>query len=67
MPQGTARNAGVRVHVLSEIAGPGSLTATRRYLHLNVHRITAVGAALSAHPTALRAPRSLPGPIAVAR
>ncbi|MFJ5712470.1 hypothetical protein [Streptomyces sp. NPDC093105] len=60
-------DAGVRVRVPREIAGHGSLTTTQRYLHPDVHKITAAGAALSAHLTALRAPRSLPSPIVVAR
>jgi hypothetical protein len=55
------------VHVLRKIAGHGSLTTTQRCLHTDVHKITAVGAALSAHLGALRAPRSLPSPIVVAR
>ncbi|MET9678281.1 tyrosine-type recombinase/integrase [Streptomyces sp. NPDC006482] len=44
-------DAGVQVHVLRTIAGHGSLTitTTQRYLHPDVHKITAVGAALSAH------------------
>ncbi|MFE7415402.1 tyrosine-type recombinase/integrase [Streptomyces laurentii] len=60
-------DAGVQVHVLRKIAGHGSLTTTQRHLHPDVHKITAAGAALSAHLTALRAPRSLPSPIVVAR
>ncbi|MFI8327043.1 tyrosine-type recombinase/integrase [Streptomyces sp. NPDC085529] len=60
-------DAGVQVHILRKIAGHGSLTTTQRYLHPDVHKITAAGAALSAHLTALRAPRSLPSPIAVVR
>ncbi|MFD3942165.1 site-specific integrase [Streptomyces sp. NPDC058579] len=71
-------DAGVQVHVLRKIAGHGSLTTPQRYLHPDVHKITAAGAALSAHlsvfgasPRAdgglLRAPRSLPSPIVVAR
>ncbi|GAA3084270.1 hypothetical protein GCM10017562_62490 [Streptomyces roseofulvus] len=60
-------DAGVQVHVLRKIAGHGSLTTTQLYLHPDVHKITAAGAALSAHLTALRAPRSLPSPIVVVR
>ncbi|MFC9488235.1 tyrosine-type recombinase/integrase [Streptomyces hydrogenans] len=60
-------DAGVQVHVLRKIAGHGSLTTTQRYLHPDVHKITAAGAALSAHLTALRAPRSLPSAIAIVR
>lgn len=60
-------DAGVQVHVLRKIAGHGSLTTTQRYLHPDVHKITAAGAALSAHLSSLRAPRSLPSPIVVAR
>ncbi|MFE5934132.1 tyrosine-type recombinase/integrase [Streptomyces sp. NPDC056470] len=60
-------DAGVQVHVLRKIAGHGSLTTTQRYLHPDVHKITAAGAALSAHLSVLRAPRSLPSPIVVAR
>ncbi|WP_329620141.1 site-specific integrase [Streptomyces sp. NBC_01255] len=60
-------DAGVQVHVLRKIAGHGSLTTTQRYLHPDVHKITAAGAALSAHLSVLRAPRSLASPIVVAR
>ncbi|MFD8644204.1 MULTISPECIES: tyrosine-type recombinase/integrase [Streptomyces] len=60
-------DAGVQVHVLRKIAGHGSLTTTQRYLHPDVHKITAAGAALSAHLSVLRAPRSLPSPIVAAR
>ncbi|MCX5054267.1 tyrosine-type recombinase/integrase [Streptomyces sp. NBC_00485] len=60
-------DAGVQVHVLRRIAGHGSLTTTQRYLHPDVHKITAAGAALSAHLSVLRAPRSLPSPIVVTR
>lgn len=59
-------DAGVQVHVLRKIAGHGSLTTTQRYLHPDVHKITAAGAALSAHLSVLRAPRSLPVPIVIA-
>jgi hypothetical protein len=37
------------------------------YEHLRRHKITAVGAALSAHLSVLRAPRSLPSPIGMTR
>lgn len=57
-------DAGVQVHVLRKIAGHGSLTTTQRYLHPDMHKITAAGAALSAHLSVLRAPRSLPVQIA---
>ncbi|MFG2594271.1 hypothetical protein [Streptomyces sp. NPDC048438] len=40
---------------------------TQRYLHPDVHRITAAGTALSAHLGVLRAPRSLLSPIALTR
>lgn len=60
-------DAGVQVHVLRKIAGLGALTSTQRYLHPDVHKITAAGAALSAHLSVLRAPRSLSSPIVVAR
>ncbi|WP_318209578.1 MULTISPECIES: site-specific integrase [unclassified Streptomyces] len=60
-------DAGVQVHVLRKIAGHGSLTTTQRYLHPDTHKITAAGAALSAHLSVLRAPRSLPSPIVVVR
>lgn len=60
-------DAGVQVHVLRRIAGHGSLTTTQRYLHPDVHKITAAGAGLSAHLSVLRAPRSLPSPIVVTR
>ncbi|GJF23756.1 hypothetical protein SHO565_43200 [Streptomyces sp. HO565] len=55
------------MHVLRKIAGHGSLTTTQRYLHPDTHTITAAGTALSAHLGVVRAPRSLPGPIARAR
>ncbi|MEU3447551.1 site-specific integrase [Streptomyces thermolilacinus] len=60
-------DAGVPVHVLRKIAGHGSLITTQRYLHPDVRQITAAGAALTAHLSVLRAPRSLPSPIVVAR
>ncbi|MFF8275729.1 tyrosine-type recombinase/integrase [Streptomyces lateritius] len=59
-------DAGVPPHVLRKIAGHGSLTTTQRYPHPDAHRITA-GAALSARLSVVRAPRSLPSPIVVAR
>ncbi|WP_241672026.1 hypothetical protein [Streptomyces sp. IB2014 016-6] len=49
------------------IAGHGSLTTAQRYLHPDVREITAAGAALSAHFSVLRAPLSLPSPIAMIR
>ncbi|MFG3606093.1 hypothetical protein [Streptomyces sp. NPDC047928] len=45
----------------------GSLITTQRYLHPDVRQITAAGAALTAHLSVLRAPRTLPSPIVVAR
>ncbi|WP_234543963.1 hypothetical protein [Streptomyces shenzhenensis] len=48
--------------LLRRTAGHGSLTTTQRYPHPDVHKITAAGAALSAHLSMLRAPRSLPEP-----
>ncbi|MET9174111.1 tyrosine-type recombinase/integrase [Streptomyces misionensis] len=60
-------DAGVPVHVLRRIAGHGSLMTTQRYLHPDVHKITAAGAVLSAHLSAVRAPRSLPSPIVITR
>ncbi|MFI1573034.1 tyrosine-type recombinase/integrase [Streptomyces anulatus] len=60
-------DAEVPVHVLRRVAGHGSLSTTQRCLHPGVRKITAAGAALSAHFSALRAPRSLPGPVAVTR
>ncbi|WLQ37579.1 hypothetical protein P8A18_30910 [Streptomyces castrisilvae] len=57
----------LQVPVLRRIAGHGSLTTTQRYLHPDVRKITAAGAALSAHFGALRAPRSLPGPVVMTR
>ncbi|MFG2561113.1 hypothetical protein [Streptomyces sp. NPDC048496] len=60
-------DAGVQVHVLRKIAEHGSLTITQKYPHPDVHKITAAGAALSAHLSMLRAPRSPPSPIVVAR
>ncbi|MDX3427380.1 tyrosine-type recombinase/integrase [Streptomyces sp. ME01-18a] len=49
-------DAGVQIHVLRRIAGHGSLMTTQRYLHPDVHRITAADTALSAHLSVLRAP-----------
>ncbi|WP_248844655.1 tyrosine-type recombinase/integrase [Streptomyces anulatus] len=60
-------DAGVQVHVLRRIAGHGSLTTTQRCLRPDVHKITAAGAALSAHFNVLRAPRSLPSPVVMTR
>lgn len=60
-------DAGAPVHVLRRIAGHGSLTTTQRYLHPDVRKITAAGAALSARFSALLAPRSLPGPVVMTR
>ncbi|MFJ2768405.1 tyrosine-type recombinase/integrase [Streptomyces sp. NPDC087300] len=60
-------DAGVQVHVLRKIAGHGSLTTTQRYPHPDARHITAAGAALSAHLTALRAPRSATLQVATAR
>ncbi|MFE1730381.1 tyrosine-type recombinase/integrase [Streptomyces bacillaris] len=60
-------DAGVPVHVLRRIAGHGSLSTTQRYLHQDVRKITATGAALSARFNVLRTPRSLPGPVVMAR
>ncbi|MFF7403040.1 tyrosine-type recombinase/integrase [Streptomyces murinus] len=60
-------DAGVPIHVLRKIAGHGSLTTTQRYLHPDTHKITAAGAALTAHLSVLRAPRSLPGPTVLTR
>ncbi|MFG2639891.1 hypothetical protein ACGFYP_02765 [Streptomyces sp. NPDC048370] len=54
------------MHVLRKIVGHGSLATTQRYLHPDVYKITTVGAALSAHLSGLRAPRSLPSRIVVA-
>ncbi|MEU4025625.1 hypothetical protein [Streptomyces anulatus] len=53
--------------MLRRIAGHGSLSTTQRYLRPRIREITAAEAALSAHFSALRAPRSLPGPVAVTR
>lgn len=60
-------DAGVHVHVLRRIAGHGSPTTAQRYLHPDVHKITVAGTALSGHFPALRAPRSLPSPVAMTR
>lgn len=60
-------DAGVPVHVLRRIAGHGSLITTQCYPHPDVHKITAAGAALSAHLSVLRAPRSPASPLVVAR
>lgn len=50
------------------VRGHGSPATAQRYLHPNVHKITAAGAALySAHLSVLRAPRSLPGPTVLTR
>ncbi|WP_203723830.1 site-specific integrase [Actinoplanes teichomyceticus] len=48
-------DAGVKVHVLREIAGHGSLSTTQRYLHPDQRSIDAAGDALSAH---LKAPQA---------
>ncbi|MFJ9625733.1 hypothetical protein [Streptomyces sp. NPDC101181] len=50
------------MRVLRRIAGHGSPTNAQRYLHPDVHKITAAEAALSTHVNVLRAPRSLPSP-----
>ncbi|MGW0751238.1 hypothetical protein [Streptomyces sp. NPDC002587] len=50
--------------VRRKIAGHGSLTTTQRYLHPDVHKITA--AALSAHLSVLRAPAVSARPLVVA-
>ncbi|MGC5244192.1 tyrosine-type recombinase/integrase [Streptomyces albogriseolus] len=60
-------DAGVPIHVLRRIAGHGSLTTTQRYLHPDVHKITAAGVALSTHLSVLRAPRSLPATTVLTR
>ncbi|GAA4693382.1 hypothetical protein GCM10023324_55190 [Streptomyces youssoufiensis] len=60
-------DAGVQPHVLRRIAGHGSLTATQRYPHPDVHKITAARAALSSRFNVLRAPRPLPSPSIRAR
>ncbi|MEU3078435.1 hypothetical protein [Streptomyces laurentii] len=43
------------------------MTTTQRYPHPDVRQTTAAGAALTAHLSVLRAPRTLPSPLAVAR
>ena len=60
-------DAGVPIHVLRRIAGHGSLTTTQRYLHPDIHKITAAGTALSAHLSVLRAPRTLPATTVLTR
>ncbi|EGX56086.1 phage integrase [Streptomyces zinciresistens K42] len=60
-------DAGVPLHILRRIAGHGSLTTTQRYLHPDVHKITAAGSALSAHLSVLRAPRTLPATTVLTR
>ena len=55
-------DAGVPVHVLRKIAGHGSLVTTQRYLHPDSQSITAAGAALSAHLSAMIAEWSQSGP-----
>lgn len=60
-------DAGVQIHILRRIAGHGSLTTTQRYLHPDIHKISAAGTALTAHLGALRAPRTLPSPHALTR
>lgn len=42
-------------------------TTTQRYLHPDPHKITAAGAALSAHLNVLRAPRTLPATTVLTR
>ena len=41
--KGTNGKRAHKVHVLRRIAGHGSLMATQRYLHPDVHKITAAG------------------------
>ncbi|MGA5068291.1 hypothetical protein ACPB9E_31715 [Streptomyces exfoliatus] len=53
--------------VVTELAYEHLRRQDLRYLHPDVHKITAAGAALSAHLSTLRGPRSLPSPIVVAR
>ncbi|WP_239096817.1 hypothetical protein [Streptomyces sp. SID11385] len=60
-------DAGTAVRILRRMAGHGSLNTTHRFLHLDTHKITAAGAALSAHLTAIRAPHPSPTPIAMPR
>ncbi|MFG3019276.1 tyrosine-type recombinase/integrase [Streptomyces sp. NPDC048254] len=60
-------DAGVPIHVLRRIAGHGSLITTQRYLHPDIHKITAAGTALSAHLNVLRAPRTLPATTVLTR
>ncbi|EDY45501.2 phage integrase [Streptomyces sp. SPB074] len=60
-------DAGTPVHILRRIADHGSLNTTQRYLHPDIHKITAAGTALSAHLTAIRAPHPLSQPIAMTR
>jgi integrase len=55
-------DAGVPVYVLRKIAGHGSLVTTQRYLHPDSQSITAAGAALSAHLSAMAAEWSQSGP-----
>ncbi|WP_320783572.1 tyrosine recombinase XerC [Streptomyces sp. CRN 30] len=50
----------VPVHVLRKIAGHGSLITTQHYLHSGLRQITDAGAALTAHLTMVRAPKTLP-------
>jgi hypothetical protein len=45
-------DAGVPVHVLSKIAGHGSLVTTQRHLDPDTQSIATAGTALSAHLTA---------------
>ncbi len=59
------RRRRVQGHVPHKIAGHGSPATTQRHLYPDVHKITAAGAALSAHLSALRAPRFPPSPIMV--
>ena len=61
-PLPTSSDAGVPVHVLRKIAGHGSLVTTQCYLHPDSQSISAAGAALSAHLSAMTADWSQSGP-----
>ncbi|MFH8360808.1 hypothetical protein ACH4FV_14635 [Streptomyces anulatus] len=61
--KGTKGKRARKVPIVEEIRP----LVAQRYLHPDVRKITAAGAALSAHFNVQRAPRSLPGPIVMTR
>ncbi|MFH9758517.1 hypothetical protein ACH4MJ_15225 [Streptomyces anulatus] len=63
-----AKSPGKKVSSSRSTCGACTVTSpSGRYPRPDVHKITAAGAALSAHFNVLRAPRSLPSPIVMTR